>query len=128
MRVAHLFAVSALALAGCQDPDVGALCNFDLPGVNDGPVAADFLETGKTECDNLVCIKSPPPPQGSKVRNNPYCSKPCVSNADCSEGETGLVCRKVVLDEAFIDSLPPDVRQRYLGEIRLSTYCAAPVQ
>ncbi len=116
-----------LALAGCQEADVGQKCAFDLPGIDEGNVAADYLETGRAECENLVCIKSPPPPAGSKVKNNPYCSKPCVSNSDCAEGQTGLQCRAVVLDPTFINSLPADVRKLYLGDIQFSNYCAAPL-
>ena len=114
-------------LAGCQQPDVGQLCSFDLPGVGPGPVSADYLETGKTECENLVCIRSPPPPAGSRIKNNPYCSKACVSDADCAKGETGLVCRAVVLDPQFLASLPDDVRRKYLGDVQFSAYCAAPL-
>ena len=115
-------------LGACQDPDVGQACSFDAPGVPAGPVAADYLETGKTECENLVCIRSPEPPSGSGVANNPYCSKPCVSDTDCSKDETGLVCRTVVLDPGFLAQLPDDVRRKYLGDVQFSSYCAVPLQ
>jgi hypothetical protein len=114
-------------LPGCQQPDVGQSCSFDVPGLS-GPVAADYLETGKTECENLVCIRSPELPPGSPVRSNPYCSKPCVSDGDCSRDETGLVCRAVVLDPEFLASLPEDVRRKYLGDVQFSNYCAAPLE
>jgi len=114
-------------LAACQQPDVGQSCSFDVPGVGPGPVTADYLETGKTECENLVCIRSPDPPAGSHVKNNPYCSKPCVSDSDCSKSETGLVCRTVVLDPQFLASLPEDVKQKYLGDVQFSSYCATPL-
>jgi hypothetical protein len=118
----------SMLLAGCQEPDVGQACSFDLPGVGSGPVAADYLETGKTECENLVCIRSPDAPAGSGVKNNPYCSKPCVSDGDCSQSETGLVCRAVVLNQDFINALPEDVRRKYLGDIGFSNYCAVPLR
>jgi hypothetical protein len=121
-----LAALAAGMLGGCQDPDVGQRCSFDAPGLSD-PVTSDYLETGKTECENLVCIWSPPLPAGSPVENNPYCSKPCVSDSDCSKDETGLVCRTVVLDPAFLASLPEDVRAKYLGDVQFSSYCAAPL-
>ncbi|MFL5263473.1 MAG: adventurous gliding motility lipoprotein CglC [Anaeromyxobacteraceae bacterium] len=114
----------AAALSGCQDPDVGQKCTVDL-NVDRTIVAADYLETGKTDCENLVCILSPDPKSESK--NREYCSKACVSNADCSESDTGLVCRPVVLDANFINTLDPTVRQRYLGDITLSNYCAPPL-
>jgi hypothetical protein len=104
-------------LGACQDPDVGQSCSIDVP---EGPVAADYLETGKTECENLVCIRSP-------QRATPYCSKPCVANDDCSTGETGLVCRTVVLDPEFLAQLPEEVRRRYLGDVQFSSFCAAPL-
>jgi len=121
-----LAAAGLCMLAACQQPDVGQSCSFDVPGIAPGPVSADFIETGKTECENLVCIRSPDPPAGSKVRNNPYCSKPCVSDSDCARGETGLVCRAVVLDPEFLASLPEETRQKYLGDVQFSNYCAAP--
>ena len=113
-------------LPGCQDPDVGQSCSFDVvvPG---GVLTADYLETGKTECENLVCIRSPDPAPGSRVANNPYCSKPCVSDSDCSKDETGLVCRTVVLDPGFLAGLPDEVRRKYLGDVQFSSYCAAPL-
>jgi hypothetical protein len=127
MRSRRLVAAAGglFVLLGCQDPDVGQKCSIDLAVPQ--PVVADYLETGKTECENLVCILSPPPPAGSKVKENEYCSKVCVSNSDCSESETGLVCRPVVLNPEFINSLDPTVRQRYLGDNTLSNYCAPPL-
>jgi hypothetical protein len=123
-----VFALGTVLVAGCQDPDVGGPCTFYLPGLDTGAVAADYLETGKTECDNLVCIKSPPPPAGSRVKNNPYCSKPCVATNDCSPSDTGLECRDVVLDETFLNALPPDIRAKYLPPgVQNAKYCAAPV-
>jgi hypothetical protein len=114
-------------LAACQQPDVGQKCSFDAPGVPLASAAADYLETGKTECENLVCIRSPER-AGTKLSNNPYCSKPCVADRDCATGETGLVCRTVVLDQEFLTQLPPDVRRKYLGDVQFSSYCAAPLQ
>ncbi len=124
-------ALGTLLLVGCQDPDVGQPCTFDLEAATDTTISADYLETGKTECENLVCIKSPPLPSNSKVKSNPYCSKPCVSNSDCSESDTGLVCRTVVIDPNFVKSLPPEQQQKYqdfLGAIQFSSYCAAPLE
>ncbi len=129
-------------LAGCQDPDVGQRCAFNLPGVasvDQGTVTADYFENGNAGCENLVCIKSPQPPAGKAfnlycqqqdagvVVCRPYCSKPCVSNADCSSGDTALVCRSVVLDPTFLSSLSDDVRRKYLGDIQFANYCALPL-
>jgi hypothetical protein len=120
MRLRLAPALAALALAaGCQSPDVGQSCDFDSGAT--GPVAADFMATGITVCENLVCLKSP-------GRSGGYCSKACVSDRDCSSGSTGLACRQVVLDPDFLAALPPDVRQKYLGDISFSSYCAVPLQ
>lgn len=119
-RLPLLAALALGMLAGCQDPDVGQTCSFDAPALTEGSITGDYLETGKTECENLVCIRSP-------QRPSPYCSKPCVSDSDCSKDETGLVCRAVVLDPGFIAQLPEDVRRKYLGDVQFSNYCAAPL-
>jgi hypothetical protein len=134
-------------LAGCQGPDVGQKCELQTGagGVNLNVVSvpADFFESGNLGCDNLVCIKSPDQPAGSRVTNNPYCSKACVSNSDCSQSETGLVCRPVTVDLNFINSLPRAQRDQYyqvLGcqiasdgtptqcPLQFQSYCAAPLQ
>lgn len=117
MRLALLAAAIGL-LAGCQDPDVGQRCSLSIEMQN---VSADWFETGNTQCDALVCMQSP-------GKENPYCSKACVSDRDCYSGETGLVCRAVVLDQEFLAALPPDVRARYLGDISISNYCAIPLR
>ena len=127
-RLSLLAPILVGLLAACQEPDVGQSCSFDGSALTDGPVAADFLETGKTECENLVCIRSPEAPAGSRVKNNPYCSKPCVADDDCSSDETGLVCRSVVLDAEFLARLPEDVRRKYLGDVQFSSYCAIPLR
>ena len=49
-----------------------------------------------------------------------------VSRA-ATKGDTGLVCRTVVLDPQFLASLPEDVRQKYLGDVQFSSYCATPL-
>ena len=123
MRLALLAAALGL-LAGCQDPDVGQACTLSV--VIDAPTS-DWFETGNTACDNLVCMQSPMPLGGSKVKNNPYCSKACISDRDCYSSETGLVCRAVVLDQEFLAALDPATRARYLGDIQISNYCAIPL-
>ena len=120
-----LLIICAALLMGCQSPDVGQACQLDLT-VPPEASAADYLELGRAECENLVCIQSPV--AGNGVRK--YCSKPCVSNSDCAQGETGLICREVVLNEAFIGELQqqdPAQAQLYLGDARNSRYCATPL-
>jgi hypothetical protein len=137
-RVPLFAAVACAALAaGCQDPDVGARCDIQWGGSIAAPEPStadgDYLETGNPTCDSLVCIVSPATSgeystcAGEHVQCG-YCSKPCVSDADCYESETGLVCRQMVLDDEFIASLPPEVRDMYLGDAQSSYYCAVPLQ
>jgi hypothetical protein len=122
----------ALALGACQEPDVGQPCKISW-GQGDGAVPypkpseikSDWFESGNTQCENLVCIMSPAA-LGSHYGSTAYCSKPCVSNEDCFESKTGLVCRQMVLDSLFIAQLDPAVAQRYLGETRFSSYCGVP--
>lgn len=129
-----------LALGACQQPDVGQPCNITWGNTDQGappppnPVSlfqsggSDWFESGNTECENLVCIVSPAAP-GSRYASGGYCSKPCVSDQDCYESRTGLVCRQMVLDPAFIAELQQfdaALAQKYLGDVQFSSYCAVP--
>lgn len=128
--------VALVALGACQSPDVGQPCTITWGTGESAPPppdpvtlfrtgGADWFETGNPECENLVCIVSPASP-GSRYSSGGYCSKPCVSNQDCFESETGLVCRQLVLDPTFLkqlDAMSPALRQRYLGDIQFSSYC-----
>jgi hypothetical protein len=140
------FASTALALAfassllaSCQSADVGQRCKLGwgdasaTPAPTPATIASEYFENGNTGCDNLVCIVSPQSPgdryfdcAGSQCG---YCSKPCVSDKDCFKSETGLVCRQVVLDPAFIQELQkadPVKASQYLADIQFSSYCAVP--
>jgi hypothetical protein len=144
----HLVPVAVatvLALSACQDPDVGQDCDMPLQAPGGGPLdvptpgagdplcssdRADYFRTGAIECDNLVCVRSSTgtcAADSSLASIRHYCSKACVSDRDCFTGETGLVCRQIVLDPVFLATLPPEVRERYLGQIQASNYCATPV-
>lgn len=132
MRLLRVLAAASAvaALSGCQGPDVGAACSLDLPDAGAGlipsPVTADYLQSGNAGCDNLVCILSPP---SSKVKSDPYCSKPCVADSDCYTSDTGLVCRDMVLDGTFLASLPQDLKNKYIGGAgSYSKYCGSPLQ
>ncbi len=140
------FALAWLAAAatGCkQGADVGQPCTMSIldasgnavdvrsgpPGQYCSEVTADYFRPFAVECDNLVCIRSATglcasDPRMVQVRH--YCSKPCVSDDDCFRSQTGLVCRNIVLDAAFLASLTPEERQRYLGDVQSSNYCATP--
>lgn len=128
--IAMLLAGSTLA---CQQPDVGQRCALKWDGSVPAPTpqtaAGEYFESGNIACDNLVCIVSPATSgkyascEGTACG---YCSKPCVSDQDCYKSETGLVCRQMVLDQVFLASLDAQTRERYLGDIQYSSYCAVP--
>ena len=134
MRAARsLPALALAALAACQSPDVGQRCDIGLDPAVYNPIAipSEIFQTFNPVCDNLVCLMSPLT-AGERYADCAggslcgYCSKPCVSDQDCFKSETGLVCRQIVLDEAFIASLPPDVQASYLAGVTFSSYCAVP--
>lgn len=137
-RIVSLLA-SLAALTACQGPDVGQPCTLSWapPPAPPAPSSsslyaacgADYVEFyAANGCENLVCILSPAAP-GTKYASSAaglgYCSKPCVSNRDCYQSQTELVCESVVLDSAFIAQLDPATRARYLGEVQYSSYCHA---
>jgi len=125
-----------LALLACQGPDVGNPCTITW-GSSPAPDpvslyvsgGSEYFETGNVACEDLVCIVSPAPSGSRYGCTDPgcgYCSKPCVSNRDCFESETGLVCRQMVLDPVFLEQLDPITRERYLADVQFSSYCAVP--
>ncbi len=123
-----------LAIAACQKPDVGQPCTIAwgtdplVPPPSATTISADYVESGNLTCENLVCIVSPAPAGSTYDRGaaGGYCSKPCVSNQDCFESETGLVCRQTVLDPTFLERLPRDLRDRYAPDFQASSFCAVP--
>jgi hypothetical protein len=135
-----LVAALLLPLAACQEPDVGQQCTIAWgTGSEDPPDpvtlhetgGSDYFESGNVSCENLVCIVSPARAGTTYARpaGVGYCSKPCVSNDDCFQPETELVCRQMVLDAGFIELLQrtnPALLERYLGEVQFSSYCAVP--
>lgn len=130
----------ALALCACDKPDVGSRCvlswnpNWQQDGTAPPPTPqtaqGDYFESGNLSCDDLICIVSPAAissPYGSCAGDAcGYCSKPCVSNRDCYQSSTGLVCDQVILDPVFIASLDELTKERYLGDIRYTDYCVVP--
>jgi hypothetical protein len=129
-----VLAAAILALGACQEPDVGQPCKISWgAGTAENPsdpptpttIASDYFESGNTECENLVCIMSPAAP-GARYSSGGYCSKPCVSNNDCFQSDTGLVCRQIVLDPLFLAQLSSDLQSKYLGDTKFSSYCGVP--
>lgn len=126
-----------VALAACQQPDVGQSCTIKLgsmPVPSPQSLAAsgggEYVEFNNVDCENLVCVLSPAAAgskYGSAVEGRGYCSKPCVSNRDCYQSDTELVCRNMILDSTFLNELDPATKARYLGEIEFSNYCGVPL-
>jgi hypothetical protein len=135
-----MLALAAVAaLAACQDPDVGQSCRISWGQDNGTPAptpvslfasgSGDYFESGNLACDGLICIVSPAAPgtrYGCESAGCGYCSKSCISNDDCYQKQTGLVCRQMVLDPVFLDQLDPATRDRYLNTVQFSSYCATP--
>ncbi len=129
-----------MAFAACQQADVGQECNIQLasaptpsvlwvgdPPCDKPPCGGEYVEFNNTDCENLVCILSPAPPGSPYAqRTGGYCSKPCVSNRDCYESSTELVCRNIILDTTFLATLDPATKERYVGEVEFSNYCSVP--
>lgn len=131
MRAARTLPVLALlSLVACQEADVGQPCDIGLDPVtyNPGTIDSEIFQTFNPVCENLVCLMSPGAADEDCTARGlcGYCSKPCVSDQDCFKSETGLVCRQIVLDEAFIASLPPELVDQYLAGVTSSSYCAVP--
>jgi len=131
-------AVAALALlAACQGPDVGQRCTLGGGGnpisITPADALGDYLETGNPACDDFQQATAPADVYGRYGQCVGgggicgYCSKPCVSNQDCYPSKTGLECRQMVLDPAFLATLDEATRNAYLADIRFSSYCAVPL-
>jgi hypothetical protein len=128
MRIPNAMLVAGLVtLMACQGSDVGTPCRLiaatqQLPTnpIDDAKVPADFVAFHVPTCDDLICIKSP-------QRDSGYCSRPCVSNSDCS---TGLICRQLTFPETIFLDHPElkDQYAQYLGSVTASTYCATAQQ
>ncbi len=140
LRLRFAAPIAAFVLASaCQEADVGQACPMNVLYADGSPVdeagtgcsadRSDFFRSGAIECENLVCLRSVtgPCPGGTSAPflSRSYCSKACVSDDDCFTSETGLVCRRVLLDPSFVASLP-DGGAPWLPAALASSYCATP--
>ncbi len=114
---------AAALLAGCQSDDVGTPCDLSLLGASCVAGTNYYESSASSSCENLTCIHSSGMdcPTSSTAPVAGVCSKRCVSDSDCDNGTT---CKTIVLDAAYINSLPQAVRDRYLGDIQSSDFCA----
>jgi hypothetical protein len=139
-----LVATLCLWAAGCKETtDLDQRCRLMQPDPSDNTKlvilkdgdpsinpAFDFISSGDSDCDDLVCIRlhngnstTYPPDESGNATGK--CSRPCIEKGDCGEPEKGLVCNQLGLDPDFINGLPPDIRQKYLGETG-SLFCVNP--
>lgn len=117
-------ALAALALAACQEADVGQPCQLEVSNIDVtvssstgdycSADAADYFRSGAIECDNLICIRSATGAScsdavayanGYTADIRKYCSKPCIADRDCENDRIKLVCRAIVLDSGYITFL-----------------------
>lgn len=139
----------------CVSNAQGAGCSQGVPcsqGQACSANTADYFRSGAIECENLICIRSATGAACTSgdvgvVATYPkdirkYCSKPCVSDADCKNDRIDLVCRSIVLDPAYLNFLnwcaanPGGTDPTYgpcpanaaamLGSVPSSNYCATP--
>jgi hypothetical protein len=145
-RLLWLLAALALtAVAGCKETtDLDAPCRLMEPADDQGnlkPIMAndsrinpafDFLSSGNSDCENLVCIRlhgDPSKYDDSDGTAHGKCSGTCIDKGDCGEPEKGLDCRALSLDQKFLDDLKkndPTTYQQYFGDIAGSLYCVNP--
>lgn len=128
-----------LAGAGCVQNDLGSKCTLEEPVLDPNtnkvvyqPIpkssmnpADDYITTGGTDCEDFTCIDTAGDNQGA------YCSRRCIDNASCQGGvDKNLVCRTLVLDDAFINELRQQLGdkafQQLFGDIQTAKYCAHP--
>ncbi len=129
-----------LAGAGCgPSNDLGSTCQLTAPtkDANTGKVTnqpykvpanatSDYISTGGTDCEDFTCIDTAGDSTGA------YCSRRCIDNASCQGGpDKTLVCRTLVLDDAFINelrqSLGDQAFKQLFGDIQTAKYCAHPL-
>jgi hypothetical protein len=114
-RVSVLALLGVLSQTACQHPtDLGHPCT--LRQADGGPwldssATDDHIYQGTPECENLVCIR---PAGATYAAGQGICSNLCTPknagdpnspSTDCDSKNTGLVCRPLALDQAFINQI-----------------------
>jgi hypothetical protein len=110
--VLALLGVGSLA---CQpSTDLGHPCTLrqsDGGPWLDSSATDDHIYQGTPECENLVCIR---PAGATYAPGQGICSNLCTpknpsdrnsASTDCDSKNTGLVCRPLALDQAFINQI-----------------------
>ena len=139
--VALLVGGLVLAGAGCgPSNDLGSSCTVEEPVLDTSTnkvkyvpypkdqmsPTSDYISTGGTDCEDFTCIDTAGDGKGA------YCSRRCIDDASCQGGvDKTLVCRTLVLDDAFINelrqSLGDQAFQQLFGDIQTAKYCAHPI-
>ncbi len=143
----------AFAAIGCKPPsDLDNPCRLEVPDpMNDGGYIVlkagdpsidtrfDFISTGNSDCENLVCIRMHDPADGfyddSDGNAHGRCSNTCIptsadgKSTDCSGSVSALVCQQLSFSQTFIDSFcqsdPADCSSVF-GDNASATYCVDP--
>ncbi len=138
MRLFLTTAAAFVLLACTPASDIGKPCTLRRDGGvwNVSSPTDDFLDTGTTFCQNLVCIRPAGYDGGAGAG---FCSNNCTPDdptatsgpsADCDSATTGLVCRPITLDPDFVKSVEEEdggqaILDEYLGGAN-TYYCATP--
>ena len=144
---------ASVALIACNVPtDLNNPCRLSEPDPNnDGGLIFilstdtatvspdfDFISSGDSDCENLVCIRVAHPAMGFYDDTTYWggrCSNNCIvdeannHSSNCGEAEKGLACRQLSLDQTFIDSYcasNPAGCQSTFGNDTSATYCVDP--
>jgi hypothetical protein len=142
--LAALVLVGALFATGCRPNDLGSFCELTRPvceSNGDDPEncvvslqvyhpadqTKDYIATGVVDCEHFTCVHS------AGHEGDAYCTRTCFDDDQCRGGERpDLVCRELVLDDAFIadlcTQLGPERCEEIFGTIQQSKYCALPLE
>ena len=130
----------ALALGGgCAKNDLGTPCQLIEPTASGNEpldpsqmnASLDYISTGGADCEDFTCVDTAGDVDQSGAPIQGYCSRRCIEDAQCQGGvDTDLSCRKLNLDQAFIDTLRQRLGdeefRKLVGDITTDRYCAHP--
>jgi hypothetical protein len=143
-------AIAVFAFGSCSEStDLGNPCRLMKPTGDGGlvPISVgdtiinnnfDFLSTGDSDCEDLICLRIHGPDGGVNTAYDDSdgiahgsCSTGCIDKTDCGESSKGLVCQQLSFDQKFLDQLKsadPATYQEYFGDQATATYCVDPTK